>query len=120
MYIRQITNDYLIVCVGMKGLGCVRKMSARRMEMLSKKNLGLNNDFDVRGGGIDLNKEKSCIPEIIYAVDCNFISEDNSRSIVLKEIVKEFLLRFNLQVSEEKIEQTTIKKDEVKQRSGNG
>ena len=83
MYMLHITNDYLIVCVGMKGLGCIRKMSARRMEILSKKSLGLNNDFDVRGGGIDLNKEKSCIPaEIIYAVDCNFISEDNSRSKV--------------------------------------
>ena len=39
-----------MVCVRLKGLDCVRKVLARRVEMLSKENLGPNNDYDVRGG----------------------------------------------------------------------
>ena len=47
------------------------------------------------------NAEVSCIPtEIVYADDCDFISEDNSRSRALKEIVIECLGRFNLLVNE--------------------
>ena len=56
--------------------------------------------------------ERSSIPtEIIHADDSDFLSEDDSRSEVLKEIVKECLGRFNLKVNEEKTEETAIKRE---------
>ena len=68
---------------------------------------------------VDLNEinqvERSSLPtEIIYADDSDFLSEDNSRSEVLKEIVKDCLGRFNLKVNEEKTEKTTIKREQGK------
>ena len=68
---------------------------------------------------VDLNEknqvERSSLPtEIIYADDNDFLSEDNSRSEVLKEIVKDCLGRFNLKVNEEKTEETAIKREQGK------
>ena len=68
---------------------------------------------------VDLNEknqvERSSLPtEIIYADDSDFLSEDNSRSEVLKEIVKDCLGRFNLKVNEEKTEETAIKREQGK------
>ena len=52
--------------------------------------------------------------EIIYADDSDFLSEDNSRSEVLKEIVKDCLGRVNFKVKEEKTEETIIKREQGK------
>ena len=61
------------------------------------------------------DEEKPCLPtEIVYADDCDFLSEDSSRSGVLKEIVKECLRRFNLQDNEEKTEDTIIIREQGK------
>ena len=59
----------------------------------------------------------SITTEMIYANDCDFMTEDKSRFEVLKEIVKDCLGRLNLKV---KAGETIIKRDRAKTKIGDG
>ena len=50
----------------------------------------------------------------MYADDSDFLTEDNSRSEVLKKIVKDCLGTLNLKVNKEKTEETIIKRERGK------